>query len=203
MRSDVAQPVAVGNHDVLAMPRRDQASAIWHVGAEPAAGSPFNRRVAVSTCEVAVRFILIGTSVGADAAQGCSTGTVGSEGLGWIAVETSSARVPIVIVCMRRGPYRALVSDLLCGDQQVPQHSAKAATALATLVESIPRRASFQHSVALFSHGHGVHGLQPFDNLDPRFPGYQCPCAVDYRVGMLAEIALRADGEFAIVECAL
>ena len=200
MRSDVAQLVTVGNHDVMAMPRRDLASAIAPVGTEPVAGSPFNRSVAVSNGEVAARFILIDTSVGADAAQWCYTGTVGNEVLGWIAAEASSAREPIVFLCMHHGPHKALAPDPLRGDRQVPQFSAKAATALAKLVESMPRRASSQRCVALFGHEHGAHGLQRFDNLDPRFPGYRCPCAVDYRVGKFAEITVQADGEFAIAE---
>lgn len=200
MRSDIAQLVTVGNHDVMAMPRRELASAITHVGTEPVAGSPFNRSVAVSNGEVAARFILIDTSVGADAAQWCYTGTVGSEVLEWIAAEASSAREPIVFLCMHHGPHKALASDPLRGGLQVPQFSAKAATALATLVESIPRRASSRRCVALFGHEHGVRGLQRFDNLGPRFPGYQCPCAVDYHVGKFAEITVQADGEFAIAE---
>ena len=200
MRSDVAQLVTVGNHDVMAMPRRELASAITHVGTEPVAGSPFNRSVAVSNGEVAARLILIDTSVGADSAQWCYTGTLGSEVLEWIAAEASSAREPIVFLCMHHGPHKALASDPLRDDQQVPQFSAKAATALATLVESIPRRASSQRCVALFGHEHGVPGLQRFDDLGPRFPGYQCPCAVDYHVGKFAEITVQADGEFAIAE---
>ena len=199
----VRRELTIGNHDVMALPR-DELARLLEAGDQPwQAGSPFNRSVVLEDGRARARFVLVDSSLGADALHWCYTGTLLPETLAWIEAELAAATEPVVFLAMHHGPHRAVARDPYGGDGRTTQFEPAAARALAAIADTASVRRPDQRFAVLFGHQHGNRVLTRFDDLGPALPGYLCPCLIDYRIGKGCRITVAADGHYTIEEVVL